>query len=240
MMEAQWGRALQTHYNNKLKKAVFHELHRRAQYRKYLMRLDNHVTGRNAKTYAETKEKPVASGDQPTHLEHVYKRTMFRAIMREAYNSSNRRFQRKIEEEIQTEVMAKVEEKKAQLEFLESMVIELSEKLKVETRKKQILKNQCDQAYLRGVSSLSNEALKMSYSTLDDLYRGMKMPEYDGQNIYHQMRSLNAHTTLTEQIHDQYRFSKQQNKDLEQKVVTEAKTSVSKKTVRMSSGGRTK
>lgn len=164
-MEDQWGRALTTHYNNKLKKAVFLELHRRAKYRKYLTMLDNYVTNRESRTYAETKEKPTRMAEYTTereeanpveipegkqdpelnkhksHHDLVYKRTMFRAIMREAFNSSNRRFKRKIEEEIQVEVMAKVEEKKAQLEFLESMVIELSEKLKVEMRKKQILKN---------------------------------------------------------------------------------------------------
>lgn len=47
-------------------------------------------------------------------------------------------------------------------------------------RKKAILKNQCDQAYLRGVSAISMEALKMSHSTLQDYYQGMKMPSYDG------------------------------------------------------------
>lgn len=44
----------------------------------------------------------------------------------------------------------------------------------------------------------------MSYSTLDDYYRGMKMPSYDGKNIYQQMRSLNAQTTLTAQIHEEH------------------------------------
>ncbi len=64
------------------------------------------------------------------------------------------------------------------------MIRELEEKYRIELRKKAILKNQCDQAYLRGVSAISQEALKMSYSTLDDYYRGMKMPAYDGKNIY--------------------------------------------------------
>jgi len=44
----------------------------------------------------------------------------------------------------------------------------------------------------------------MSNSTLDDFYRGMKMPNYDGKNIYHQMRSLNGQTTLTAQIHEEH------------------------------------
>jgi len=36
------------------------------------------------------------------------------------------------------------------------------------------------------------EALKMSHSTLADHYKGMKMPNYDGQNIFAQMRSFNG------------------------------------------------
>lgn len=118
--------------------------------------------------------------------------------------AGNRMYKRRIEEKITIEVKAKLEEKKLQLEFLESMIKELEERYRIELRKKAILKNQCDQAYLRGVSAISQEALKMSYSTLDDYYRGMKMPNYDGKNIYQQMRSLNGQTTLTAQIHEEH------------------------------------
>lgn len=111
--------------------------------------------------------------------------------------AGNRMYKRRIEEKITIEVRAKVQEKKLQLEFLESMIKELEEKYRIELRKKAILKNQCDQAYLRGVSAISNEALKMSNSTLDDYYRGMKMPAYDGKNIYQQMRMLNSNATIT-------------------------------------------
>lgn len=113
-------------------------------------------------------------------------------------------YKRRVEEKITIEVQAKVQEKKLQLEFLESMIRELEEKYRIELRKKAILKNQCDQAYLRGVSAISQEALKMSYSTLDDYYRGMKMPSYTRENIYQQMRTLNGPTTLTEQIHQEH------------------------------------
>ena len=64
------------------------------------------------------------------------------------------------------------------------MIKELEEQYRIELRKKAILKNQCDQAYLRGVSAISMEALKMSHSTLQDYYQSLKMPSYDGQNIY--------------------------------------------------------
>ena len=32
----------------------------------------------------------------------------------------------------------------------------------------------------------------MSNSTLDDFYRGMKMPNYDGKNLFTQMNGLNS------------------------------------------------
>ena len=66
------------------------------------------------------------------------------------------------------------------MEFLEAMIKELEEQFRIELRKKAILKNQCDQAYLRGVSAISMEALKMSHSTLQDYYQSLKMPSYDG------------------------------------------------------------
>jgi hypothetical protein len=34
------------------------------------------------------------------------------------------------------------------------------------------------------------EALKMSHSTLNDFYYGMKMPAYDGKNIYSQIERI--------------------------------------------------
>jgi len=92
-------------------------------------------------------------------------------------------YRRRVEERITLEVKAKVQEKKNEQEFLEALIKELEEKYRIELRKKAILKNQCDQAYLRGVAAISQEALKMSHSTLNDFYRGMKMPSYDGKNI---------------------------------------------------------
>ena len=51
---------------------------------------------------------------------------------------------RRTQEKVTIEVMASVEDKKSQLEYLESLVNELEEKYRVELRKKAILKNQCD------------------------------------------------------------------------------------------------
>ena len=39
----------------------------------------------------------------------------------------------------------------------------------------------------------------MSHSTLDDFYKGMKMPAYDGKNVLNQMQNLTGAPTLTGQ-----------------------------------------
>jgi len=131
--------------------------------------------------------------------EDFYKRGQqmraIRGLKLNAQVAGNKMQRRRVEEKIKIEVEAKVYEKKAHLEFLDSMIKELEEKYRIELRKKAILKNQCDQAYLRGVTAISQEALKMSNSTLEDYYKGMKMPNYDGGNVYNQMRQLNAGAT---------------------------------------------
>jgi hypothetical protein len=96
-----------------------------------------------------------------------------------------------VKERINVDVRTKVEERMNEKEFLVAMIRELEEQLRIELRKKTILKAQCDQAYLRGVSAISMEALKMSQSTLKDFYQGMKMTTFDGSNIYHQIRKMN-------------------------------------------------
>jgi hypothetical protein len=98
--------------------------------------------------------------------------------------AGNRLYKKRVEINVIQNVNDMVTEKKNQLEFLEGMIKELEEKYRIELRKKAILKSQCDQAYLRGVSAISMEALKMSHSTLSDYYKGMRMPNYDGQNIF--------------------------------------------------------
>lgn len=105
--------------------------------------------------------------------------------------AGNRQYETRVKERINIEIQTKVEERKNEKEFLEAMIRELEEQYRIELRKKAILKSQCDQAYLRGVSAISMEALKMSHSTLQDYYRGMKMPQYDGQNILQQIKRLN-------------------------------------------------
>lgn len=118
--------------------------------------------------------------------------------------AGNRMYERHIRNKITIEVQQTVEQQKAELDFMQAMVVELEEQYRIELRKKAILKNQCDQAYLRGVSAISNEALKMSQNTLVDIYRGMKMPSYTEQTIYNNMRNLHGHATITGQQHEEY------------------------------------
>lgn len=77
-------------------------------------------------------------------------------------------------EVVTIKVNAEVEENIMQQEFLESLIKELEEKHRIELRKKAIMKNKCDEAYLRGVAAISNEALKMSHTAMDSFYLGKK------------------------------------------------------------------
>lgn len=105
--------------------------------------------------------------------------------------AGNRMYERRTKDRINISIQSRVLERQNEKEFLVAMIRELEEQLRIELRKKTILKAQCDQAYLRGVSAISMEALKMSQSTLKDFYAGMKMTTFDGSNIYQQIRKMN-------------------------------------------------
>lgn len=107
-----------------------------------------------------------------------------------AHVAGNRLYEERMREKVAISVESQVAEKKLELEFLEAMVRELEEQYRIELRKKALLKTQCDASYLRGASAISMEALKMSHSTLNDYYVGMKMPSYDGGNIYQQIQRI--------------------------------------------------
>ncbi len=140
------------------------------------------------------------------YCDEFYDKGHFRRVMKafKLYSelAGNRLFRRKCEAQATIEVNAMVEEKQNQFKFLQDMVSELEEKYRIELRKKTILKSQCDQAYLRGVSAISMEALKMSNSTLTDYYRGMKMPTYDGRDVYKQIMGLNGASTGYQEVVD--------------------------------------
>ena len=156
---------------------------------------------------------------QMEYLDQFKKRGLimrgFKAFKLYTQFAGNKMYEKRKKEKITIEVDAKVEEKKHQLAFLEQMIRELEEKYRIELRKKAILKSQCDQAYLRGVSAISMEALKMSHTTLTDYYKGMRMPSYDGKNLFHQIRSMNgASTGFQEVVDPDYQQAFQQEKQL--------------------------
>ena len=50
------------------------------------------------------------------------------------------------------------------------------------------------------MAAISNEALKMSHSTLDDFYKGMRQPRYDGSNVLNQLKQLQGGATLQQTV----------------------------------------
>ena len=53
----------------------------------------------------------------------------------------NRMYEKKLKDKINMQIAATVEEKKNEVDFLEAMIKELEEQLRIELRKKAILKN---------------------------------------------------------------------------------------------------
>ena len=144
------------------------------------------------KNRLQTKKQ---DAEQAEYLHAFYlqgmKQRAFKGFKLYAQVAGNRMYERRVKERINIDVQTRVEERRNEKEFLVAMIKELEEQLRIELRKKTILKAQCDQAYLRGVSAISMEALKMSQSTLKDFYSGMKMTTFDGSNIYSQIRKMN-------------------------------------------------
>jgi len=108
------------------------------------------------KTMAEDASSEAKLGRLEQYCADFYDRGLIRRAMKGlklyANMAGNKNYERRLKEKINIEVNAKVEEKQNQLKFLEAMVRELEEKYRIELRKKAILKSQCDQAYLRGVT----------------------------------------------------------------------------------------
>ena len=63
----------------------------------------------------------------------------------------------------------------------------------------------------------------MSNSTLTDYYRGMKMPNYDGKNVFQQIQSLNGASPGFQEIVDMPAgiLQNQQSSAYAQKVMTQ-------------------
>jgi len=125
----------------------------------------------------------------------------FKVLKMNARMAWGKQYENQAREKVDVAVAAQVEETKSRIEFLEAMIKELEDQYRIEIRKKAILKNQCDQAYLRGVSAISMEALKMSHATLKDYYQGMRMPSYNGSNVAEQTAFVAE--TLKRQIREE-------------------------------------
>ena len=66
------------------------------------------------------------------------------AIKYDSGIAKNQIFQKKLRTKYENQVEVKVNNLKSQLQFVENLVREMEEKLKIEQRKKAVLKNQCD------------------------------------------------------------------------------------------------
>jgi len=111
----------------------------------------------------QTKQKELSQGEycHAFFLQGLKQRS-FKGFKLYAQVAGNRQYERRVKDRINIDVRTRVEERQNEREFLVAMIKELEEQLRIELRKKTILKAQCDQAYLRGVSAISMEALKMS------------------------------------------------------------------------------
>ena len=112
------------------------------------------------------------------------------------FNQGNKAFERRMKEQVEDEVQNELNDRRLVVEALESAIRELESQKELELKKKNIIKSQWDQAFLRGASSTSMQALKMSQNTLNTLYAGVKMPRYDGQNLLSQINLMKDNTMI--------------------------------------------
>ncbi len=117
------------------------------------------------------------------------------------FNKGNKEYENRMKQRVENIVQNELEEKRLVVEALESAVRELEEQKSLEIKKKTIIKAQLDQAYLRGASSTSLQALKMNQGTLNTLYAGVKMPRYTGNNLLAQINLLRDDSkTVTKKV----------------------------------------
>ena len=112
------------------------------------------------------------------------------------FNQGNKAFERRLKDQVEDEIQNELNDRRLVVEALESAIRELEHQKELEIKKKSIIKAQCDQAFLRGASSTSIQALKMSQNTLNTLYAGVKMPRYNGNNLLSQINLMKDNTTI--------------------------------------------
>eukprot|EP00344_Euplotes_crassus_P012308 CAMPEP_0197008824 /NCGR_PEP_ID=MMETSP1380-20130617/47031_1 /TAXON_ID=5936 /ORGANISM="Euplotes crassus, Strain CT5" /LENGTH=280 /DNA_ID=CAMNT_0042429641 /DNA_START=8 /DNA_END=850 /DNA_ORIENTATION=+ len=117
------------------------------------------------------------------------------------FNKGNKEYENRMKQRVENIVQNELQDKRVVVEALEAAVRELEEQKALEIKKKTIVKAQLDQAYLRGASSTSLQALKMGQGTLNTLYAGVKMPRYTGNNLLAQINLLRDDSvTVTKKV----------------------------------------
>jgi polyhydroxyalkanoate synthesis regulator phasin len=117
------------------------------------------------------------------------------------FSKGNKAFENKLKQKVHNQVDDELQDRKLVVQALESAIKELEEQKSLEIKKKNIIKSQLDQAYLRGASSTSMQALKMSQGTLNTLYAGVKMPQYNGKNLLAQINLMKDNSkTVTKRV----------------------------------------
>jgi hypothetical protein len=175
-------------------KREFNSRQRRAFLKKYFNALqDNYYAGRKDKKYNE--EWCIKFRD------NNLLKMMVKFWKYHTFNQGNKGFENRLKQGVENIIQNELQDKRLVVEALESAVRELEEQKSLEIKKKTIIKSQLDQAYLRGASSTSLQALKMSQSTLNTLYAGVKMPRYNGHNLIAQINLLKDDSkTVTKKI----------------------------------------
>lgn len=175
-------------------KREFASRQRRAFLRKYFNALqDNYYAAKRAKKYNEE------------WCIWFKNRNLLKMIMKYwkyfTFNQGNKAFENRLKEGVENRIQNELQDKRLVVEALEAAIRELEEQKSLEIKKKNMIKSQLDQAYLRGASSTSLNAIKMSQGTLNTLYAGVKMPRYNGQNLLSQINLLNTDSkTVTKRV----------------------------------------
>lgn len=179
---------------NKVLTEEFNSRQRRNMIRKYFYALqDNYYAGKRNKKYNEEWCKNFRNKNLLKLVLKYWKYFTF--------NQGNKNFENRLKLKVEGEIQKELEDRRLVVEALEAAIKELELQKNLEIKKKNIIKLQLDQAYLRGASSTSMQALKMSQSTLNTLYAGVKMPQYNGQNLLAQINLLKDDTkTVTKRV----------------------------------------
>lgn len=175
-------------------KKEFDSRQRRAWLRKYFYALQDHYYAqKRAKKYNEEWCKKFREKNLLKMIVKYWKYFTF--------NQGNKAFEGRLKADVESRIQAELQDRRLVVEALEAAIKELESQKALEIKKKNIIKSQLDQAYLRGASSTSLNAIRMSQGTLNTLYSGVKMPRYNGQNLLAQINLLKDDSkTVTKKV----------------------------------------